>query len=290
MVYNQQMNSRFPGCIIILLDQSFSMDTPFGYQQEGAGERKCDKVATVLNDFLNVLITSNTDIDSRGQPQTKPRADIAILGYKGSSVNSALKGKLSSRKFVSLPELQMNPIANEQRRQTEIDETGTIIEYMIDFSIWVKPEAGGGTPMCAALSRAVALAEEWVHNFPTCYPPVIINVTDGAVTDGDPKPIADKLRRISTRDGQALLYTVHITDINLAPVEYPAKASELPNDEYTQMLFSISSEIPEKGCEMFASLLQRTIEVGSRGLIFNGDAASIRLMFDFASLPATQPM
>src|SRR5438270_2568754 len=143
MVYNQQMNSRFPGCIIILLDQSFSMDTPFGYQQEGAGERKCDKVATVLNGFLNVLITSNTDIDSRGQSQTKPRTDIAILGYKGSSVNSVLKGKLSSRKFVSLPELQMNPIAKEKRRKTEIDETGTIIENMIDFPIWVKPEAGG---------------------------------------------------------------------------------------------------------------------------------------------------
>ncbi len=286
--YSRQWGGTHPGCLILLLDQSGSMADPFGQAQAGAGRKKSDMVATVLNGFLNELIVTNTIVQKDNTTEVRPRADIAVIGYEGHTVGSALTGLLSSKDFVTLPELQMNPIDIEQRRRKEIDETGREFEIPISFPIWVKPMAGGGTPMCAALRQARDLADRWADSHPSNYPPVIINVTDGMATDGDPAEVAREIYQIRTDDGHALLFNVHITDINSAPVMYPASERELPDDKYARSLFSISSVIPETSRLLLQSLLGRPVEEGARGLIFNGDAASVRQMFVFASVPATQ--
>ena len=144
--------------------------------------------------------------------------------------------------------------------------------------------------MCAALRRARDLAQQWAMLHPNNYPPVIINVTDGMANDGDPVEPAREIGEISTTDGQALLFNVHITDINSAPIAYPSSESELPVDKYALKLFGMSSLIPEMSRTLLQSLLNRPVTPGARGLIFNGDAASVRQMFIFASVPATQPV
>lgn len=290
MAYEQAWGGAHPGCLILLLDQSGSMSDPFGgTDQAGRGRRKCDMVATVLNGFLNELIVTNT-VYKEGRSEVRPRADVAVLGYEGSSVKSALSGSLSNREFVNLPDLAQNPLTIEQRNRREVDDTGQVIEIPMPFPIWVQAETGGGTPMCAAMRQAAELAQLWADSHPDNYPPVIINVTDGASTDGDPTEIARDMGRISTSDGNALLFTVHITDINSAPVTYPASEGELPNDRYAKSLFAMSSPIPETSRNLLQSLLGRPVNPGARGLIFNGDAASVRQMFVFASVPASQPL
>jgi len=144
--------------------------------------------------------------------------------------------------------------------------------------------------MCAALQRARDLAQVWAMSHPDSYPPVIINVTDGASTDGDPTTIAQEITQISTSDGQALLFNVHITNLPDQPIAYPLRESELPNDKYAKLLFSISSIIPESSRALLQALLGRDVPSGERGMIFNGDATSVRLMFNFASKPRTQPL
>lgn len=288
MVYQQQWAASTPGCLIMLLDQSGSMGDPFGYNQAGSGRRKCDMVATILNGFMNELIVTNTVMRDGGIPEVRPRADIAVLGYEGTSVGSVLGGNLN-KDFISLPELQNNPLRIDQRERMEVDDSGNMIRIPVDFPVWVDPKVGGGTPMCAALQRAFDLAHDWAMRHPQNYPPVIINVTDGVATDGDPKDLLPMLNTIGTQDGQALLFNVHITDINNATVTYPASENELPNDKYARLLFTMSSPIPDTSRALLSTLLGRQVDPGARGLIFNGDAASVRLMFTFASVPATQP-
>ena len=288
--YTQPWSGSRPGCLIFLLDQSGSMSDPFGMAQAGAGRRKCDMVATVLNGFLNELIVTNTVALKDGTIEVRPRADVAVIGYEGRSVGPILSGELAGRSFVTLPELQMNPLDIERRKRKEIDDTGQEIEIQIPFPVWVKPKAGGGTPMRAALQQARDLALSWVGSHPENYPPVIVNVTDGMATDGDPADPASELCQLSTLDGTALLFNVHVTDINSAPVAYPADKAELPQDRYASKLFDLSSEIPETSRNLLQSLLGRSVFPGARGLIFNGDAASVRQMFVFASVPATQPL
>ncbi len=289
-MYEKNWGANQPGCLILLLDQSGSMALPFGRGVAGGGRRKCDMVATVLNGFLNELITINTIPSQDGSTQVRPRADICVLGYQNTAVTPALDGPLSGKLMVTLPELAVNPVNIEMRNAKEIDDLGRLVEISVPFSVWVMPKADGGTPMCAALQRACDLADQWARSHPGNYPPVIVNVTDGASTDGDPTPIAHQLCQISTADGQALLFNVHITEHNLPSVAYPASEAELPNDEFARMLFSISSEVPETSRNLLESVAGMKVMPGARGMIFNGDAASIQQMFTFASAPAKAPI
>jgi hypothetical protein len=289
--YTRDWGSSQPGCMIFLLDQSGSMGDKFGQMQAGSNRRKCDMVATILNSFLNELVTTNTLPRPDGTPDVRNRADICVLGYEGSNVVSALSGGLANRDFVTLSDLQVNPADIEMRKRKDTDDTGIEIEVQVPFPIWVRPKAGGGTPMCAALSRARDLAWQWAMAHPGSYPPVIINVTDGASTDGDPLRVAQEITQVGTDDGQALLFNVHITNLTDSPVAYPLSEGELPNDKYAKSMFSISSVIPETSRALLETLLGgRQVPPGSRGLIFNGDATSVRLMFNFASKPRTQPL
>jgi hypothetical protein len=290
MAYSQRWESSRPGCLIFLLDQSGSMSDAFGAAQAGAGRRKCDMVATVLNGFLNELIVTNTVVQKDGSSAVKPRAEVAVIGYEGDFVGSVLGGTLSGRNFVTLAELQTNPIDIERRVKKEVDDIGGIIEMPVQFPVWVRPLAGGSTPMCEALEHARNLVQQWIYDHADHYPPIVINVTDGMATDGDPTRIAQDLCQISTQDGNILLFNVHITDLNSLPVYYPSSEGELPNDRYARSLFTMSSVIPETSCELLQQMLSRTIAPGTRGFIFNGDAASVRHMFVFATVPATKPL
>jgi hypothetical protein len=289
-MYTKQWGGPHPGCIIFLLDQSGSMVAPFGAGQPNRGERKCDMVAAVLNGFLQELILTNTLVRPDATTEVRPRADIAVIGYEGGNINSALGGSLSYQPFVSLPELQADPVKIERFENKEIDpRTGMEVQRTIEVPIWVRPKAGGGTPMCAALQRAKELASQWVASHPDNYPPVVINVTDGQSTDGDPTQLASELRQISTSDGQTLLFNVHITETKSMPVYYPASESDLMGDKFARLLFSMSSEIPESIHGMLAQS-GTFLQPGARGMIFNGDATSVRQMFQFGTLAATTPL
>src|SRR5438270_14043616 len=101
--YKQQWGGTHPGCMILLLDQSGSMSEPFGLGQAGGGRKKCDVVATILNNFLNELIVTNTIAQPDGTPEVRPRADISVLGYEGKTVHRVLEGAVTGKLFVSLP-------------------------------------------------------------------------------------------------------------------------------------------------------------------------------------------
>jgi hypothetical protein len=288
--YSRRWNSATPGCMIFLIDQSGSMSDQFAIEQIGGGRRKCDMVATIFNSFLNELITVNTEVMADSNSEVKQRADICALGYEGTSATSALNGRLAGQPFATLAELQMNPLDIELRKRKEIDDTGNFYEVEIPFPVWIRPKHGGGTPMCAALRRAYDMASQWAINHPNNYPPVIINLTDGMSTDGDPLSLAQQITQIATSDGNALLFNVHITSVKASPVLYPSSERDLPNDSYARHLFAMSSVIPDTSRVLLESLLGSSIHPEARGMIFNGDASSIRLMFNFVSAPATQPL
>lgn len=288
--YVRRWESAYPGCMIFLIDQSDSMADAFAMEQVGGGRRKCDMVATIFNGFLNELITINTVVYPDSSSEVKQRADICALGYGGATVDSVLSGPLANQPFVTLADLQMNPLDIEIRKRKEMDDTGNFYEMEVPFPIWIKAIHHGGTPMCAALNRALEMASQWAINHPNNYPPVIINLTDGMATDGDPSQAGQQISQIATTDGQALLFNVHITHHKIAPMMYPVSESDLPNDQYAKQLFRMSSVIPESSRALLESLIGHPIPTGARGMIFNGDASSIRLMFNFVSAPATQPL
>jgi hypothetical protein len=176
------------------------------------------------------------------------------------------------------------------RKRIELDETGQTFEITVPFPIWVKPKAKGDAPMCTALYWAREIAEQWVAEHPNNYPPIVINITSGIPSDGDFIKPAHQVHQVGTTNGQTLLYNFYIAESNESPVTYPASEQELPNDYYANQLFSISSVIPETSRNLLQSFIGKLVPKAARGLVFNGDASSLRMMFPFIDMPASLPL
>jgi hypothetical protein len=121
--------------------------------------------------------------------------------------------------------------------------------------------------MCAALRRARSILEPWVLEHPDSFPPIIINITDGESTDGDPSTEAFSLRSLSTRDGNALFFNVHISSRAGSPIELPSDASALP-DDYAKTLFHASSVLAPAMISQ-ARLEGMPVTDQSRGFVYN---------------------
>ncbi|MBS2967184.1 hypothetical protein KGA66_29420, partial [Actinocrinis puniceicyclus] len=125
---------------------------------------------------------------------------VAVLGY-GARVGSAFGGALAGRDLVPLSQVADNPLRVEQRAKKVPDGAGGLVETTARFPVWVDPVAHGGTPMAQAFGQAVALVERWVGERPGSFPPIVLNLTDGESTDGDPSEAAARLRSLASADG-----------------------------------------------------------------------------------------
>jgi hypothetical protein len=65
--------------------------------------------------------------------------------------------------------------------------------------------------MTEALSQGHKVLSKWVTEHRTAFPPVVFNISDGEATDGEPSGAA-ALRSLSTDDGEALLFNVHLSE------------------------------------------------------------------------------
>ena len=97
--------------------------------------------------------------------------------------------------------------------------------------------------MCLALQTANEIVTAFVNDHPSCFPPIVINISDGAATDGDPEPAAATLRRLASRDGDVLLFNLHISVMGERPVVFPTDDRSL-TDRYARLLFRMSSPLP----------------------------------------------
>jgi hypothetical protein len=84
--------------------------------------------------------------------------------------------------------------------------------------------------MCAALQLAAETVAEWADAHLSAFPPVVIHVTDGEPTDGDPEPIAALIQQLAPDDGNVLLFNLHIASSGRQSVLFPAceAAGEAP--------------------------------------------------------------
>src|SRR5262249_25927326 len=140
-------------------------------------------------------------------------------------------------------EIANNPLRLDERAKKIDDGAGGIIEQKIKFPVWFEPKASGKTPMCRALALAKECISEFLKEYPSCYPPLVINITDGAATDGRPEPIATSLKYLASKDGNVLLFNARLSSRGLPPIEFPDSESNLP-DDYARILYRMSSLLP----------------------------------------------
>jgi hypothetical protein len=135
--------------------------------------------------------------------------------------------------------------------------------------------------MCAALQAAQDMVAAFVHKYPKCFPPIVINVTDGRPSDGDPRPIAAALRGVASQDGNTLLFNVHISACGEKPILFPSSESCLP-DDHARLLFRMSSPLPPAMLRQ-AQALESSVSPGAVGFAFNADLASVITFLDIGT-------
>ena len=188
--------------------------------------------------------------------ETRHYFDIAVIGY-GSSVGYAWKGALESKSFVTPKELQDNPYQKITVTEEKKTRKGIVMKE-VEHVQWIEPVNSNLTPMHGAFSKAKELLSEWIENHKgtDCYPPTVINITDGVLTDGNEESmtqISNEIKSLFTNDGHALLFNVHISSNGDNNVQFPGSLSELPSaDKYAQLLFNTSSLLPLRYNETIA--------------------------------------
>lgn len=276
MPYTAEISRANPSCFLFLIDQSRSMADPFGAGE--SNRRKADGVADAINRLLQNLV-----IKCAKEEGVRDYYYVGVIGY-GAHVGPAFSGSLAGRELVPISEVGNMPARIEERTKKVDDGAGGLVEQRIRFPVWFDPVANGSTPMCQALGRAKAILESWLAQHPACFPPIVINITDGEATDGDPSGAADALRKLSSNDGEVLLFNLHLSSQRAMPIEFPDTEVGLP-DQFAQLLFRMSSPLPaymrsiaqQEGCK---------VSEGTRGFVFNADIVAVIRFLDIGTRPS----
>ncbi len=277
MAYQAEISRKNPGCFLFLIDQSESMEDPFGGGE--ADRRKAEELTTILNKLIHNLCIRCAKSDA-----IYDYFHAGVMGYSEDSCKPALGGELSGRSLVPISELATKPLRIEERIKKSDDGAGGVMEQTVKFPVWFDPYWKGGTPMCAALQEATRIVETWCQEHPKGFPPIVINITDGEATDGDLVAAARKLTAVSCDDGSVLLLNIHLSSTAGPSIELPTDANKLP-DQHAKQLFHASSTLTP-------FMVARAIELGmpaadnSRGFIFNAQPLHIIHFLDIGTRPA----
>jgi hypothetical protein len=265
MSYTAEICRDNPTCFLFLVDQSGSMAAPFGAE---SGKTKAQGVADAINRLLQSLIMRCT----KGH-DVLDRYHVGVVGY-GEEVGLGFTGELSGEILQPISRINRHPLRIEQRRKKVDDGAGGLVEQTVKFPVWFEPAARGKTLMCGAIQAAQEVLAAFIGQHANCFPPIVINVTDGKATDGDPEPLAASLRGMTSTDGNVLLFNVHISERGERPLLFPATDDNLP-DEYARLLFRMSSVFPREMRVQSTIQEEATLGDGARGFAFNADFASV---------------
>jgi hypothetical protein len=280
-VYDKTISRSTPGCIVFLLDRSESMKAQWGGSNVALAEGAANAINKIL---LDLCIRSTKEVGGA----VRHYFDIGIFGYgacpraQTEGVESALSGLLADHALVPLSVLADNPIA--VRETPSIDGAAGSARV----PVWVEPVHGYRTPMCQAIAVAGAHVHEWANQHPESFPPIVINITDGMVTDSpydgaDLNEWAKRLTSIETNDGATLLLNIFLSPSPGNGVLYPVSPVGLPDPG--PELFSISSALPQSMINN-ANAAQVRVEPGARALGFNADLAMLLKFLEIGTRPA----
>ncbi len=251
-MYTQSITRKNRTLFVVAIDQSGSMAG-----MVTVGQRKipkADMVTEVANDLLAELVEM-----ARRSDGLRDYYDVALVGYSDDTTYPLLPNGQWTASIVELDKLCLGDLAVDRECKMP-DGSMRIITY--NTRRWITPKASGSTPMYEALLGVDEIVEEWVSRVENrdSFAPQIINITDGESTDCDYIDIAEiasKIKSHSTRDGNALLFNVHIASDTLQP----------------SLLFPSPDEI---GCEANPAVLSLYNAASDMPDIFFGALRSIK--------------
>ncbi|WP_228566099.1 VWA domain-containing protein [Nocardia sp. SYP-A9097] len=269
-MYSAEINRKQPALLMLLVDQSFSMSEPSG---QGQGT-KAQALALAVNNLLGNAVL----LCSRGGEKVYSYFEVGVVGY-GARISPILFGADAERPVLPVKELAEHPRRVDSVTRRVPDGAGGVVSESQQMPVWVDPLADGATPMVSAFTHAEPVIAAWCAAHPSSFPPIVINVTDGASTDGNPGDAAARIRGLSTDDGAVLVFNLHLSALGGQAVAFPDTAEAL-TDPNAKVLFEASSVLPPALLEA-AAALGYPVTAGSRGFLFNAD---VTMVIDFLDI------
>ncbi len=264
---NVPIGTSNPGCIVILVDQSWSMSE--GWQTGTKAEIAAIAVNRVIEEL--VLACRRGDV-------IRERCHISVIGY-GGDVECLVEGMIS----------EMTSALIEVRKGKKLipDGAGGVIEIDYEMPIWLEPRADNGTPMHTAFEFAADVVEQWCVKWPNSFPPIVINITDGAASHANlTVNAAQRVMHLQTSDGNALVFNLHIASSGNSAF-LPSSTAQFAGDFLAGFLFEISSVLPSS---LHASAEKEGIllEADARCFLYNGNETQMIKLLQFGSLDLPQ--
>jgi hypothetical protein len=277
MPYSAEISRANPSCFLFVVDQSSSMEDPFG--TAGSTKPKATGVADALNRLLQDLV-----IKCAKSEGVRDYYHVGVLGY-GNEIALACGGRQAGQQLAPVSVLAEHPRRIEERMRRFDDGEGGVVEQPVKFPVWLDPVADGGTPMCAALTAAHEILSRWLELHPKAFPPVVIHITDGESTDGNPAAAMQALKSLRTNDGNVLLFNVALSGHpNATSLSFPDSPRDLP-DQFAQLLFEGASTLTpfmrRVGADLGLQLSER-----SRGFVLNADLPMVVQALEIGTRPS----
>ena len=214
-----------PGCFVILVDQSWSMN------EEWKSGTKAEAAALIVSRIIHEL-----SLACDTEEGVKDRCRVCLIGY-GERVHSVVDGMIS--------DLHASPIEVKKVERLIPDGAGGVVPIEANIPIWLRPQANNGTPMHTAFECAAEIIEQWCVEWPDNFPPVVFNITDGEAADPIlTVDVARTVMNLQTTDGNVLVFNVHIANSG-SEVIFPHDKGQFSQDPSAEFLFSISSDLPD---------------------------------------------
>ena len=241
-MYREVVTHNRRAAFVILIDCSLSMLQP---SQLGNLNRSKMEIAELVCN----LIVDELALRAINHDRVRNYYDIAVLGYSNNDVVSLLSGDAPG--FISIDRLvDMTPMPKTIYGKHEKPD-GTIVDVPITYHQWIEPRAGGSTPMFEALANTYTLVDTWCRDIDNRYsfPPIVINITDGAGNDSDSAALIDMSARIQsthTEDGNTLMFNLLLTSDPIDKrIAMPNNRTFKSNNRELMTLFRMSSVIPK---------------------------------------------
>lgn len=194
MPNEKKISCQFPGLIVMVIDDSGSMDDKLA----GTSDAKYKWVERYTGHIFDELLARSSDVKGNGVV-IKPRYYVIVIKYGGST------------QLWGSPGMDIKTAVEKFANDGNSLKLGGLL---------------GGTDTMTAFEKAYEYLKQAVtdERFRNSFPPMLLHLTDG-LSQTDAKPIAEKIMQLSTSDGNVLIVNAFIgTETSLSyqgPQDFP---------------------------------------------------------------------
>ena len=254
--------------IIVTLDTSCYMGKDSQIKDLNGNFIQKDKIARDFVDSLFRKLSAN----ARG----KNFFDIAIIPYLKNSLDITLENNV----FNNIGKL--NSSSKKVKKQVEKIVNGRMQYQKIEQVSWFEPATSGADYIISALNKARDLATKVNQDY---FPPIIINIIGTGIKGRKEEykliRISEDLKEISNKAGEKLtFFNIYLSDKNSSEF-FPEDVEDLKEKDFEEVLFEMSSEMPEYFLENLRIQNKNLNFPDARCLAVNVEPKKIVELFDF---------